>query len=414
MLANEAIAANQKRVIRHMTELHETEYCLVGDGAYAKELLRQLTEQQLTLPKVWLVSSTQVGYPDIEQYIEAQHSVIEQQIIVLGTGHFQLEMIHRLKSKCTKESMFWDLMLCAPKDQPAIPSGSQKNDNYIIYIDMYANINEAAYLSQLFTALRTAGVKVKLHHPLDVLSDQYLSAAESVIVWNGSSSTFLPIMQRLEALNVPLTFAECGFFPQSQYFYFDQLGVNDQSQLKLDNLNWVTAEHINALETIRSLFFAGVTPYPDSGYIFVPLQVPNDSNILNNSSFTSGMQAFIDFIEKKYSSEKIIFKAHPKDRMKSTYSLKHGTFSEDNSRSLILSAKLVHGINSSVLYEAALAKKAVIAEGNCLLTSVTAPIESILAAMVARQHHIDQTFFDEQKLHRFSHFKESLVTALVK
>ena len=126
------------------------------------------------------------------------------------------------------------------------------------------------------------------------------------------------------------------------------------------------------------------------------------------------MQAFIDFIEKKYSSEKIIFKAHPKDRMKSTYSLKHGTFSEDNSRSLILSAKLVHGINSSVLYEAALAKKAVIAEGNCLLTSVTAPIESILAAMVARQHHIDQTFFDEQKLHRFSHFKESLVTALVK
>lgn len=409
MLANEAIAANQKRVIRHMTELHETEYCLVGDGAYAKELLRQLTEQQLTLPKVWLVSSTQVGYPDIEQYIEAQHSVIEQQIIVLGTGHFQLEMIHRLKSKCTKESMFWDLMLCAPKDQPAIPSGSQKNDNYIIYIDMYANINEAAYLSQLFTALRTAGVKVKLHHPLDVLSDQYLSAAESVIVWNGSSSTFLPIMQRLEALNVPLTFAECGFFPQSQYFYFDQLGVNDQSQLKLDNLNWVTAEHINALETIRSLFFAGVTPYPDSGYIFVPLQVPNDTNILNHSRFTSGMQAFIDFIEDKYSSEKIIFKAHPKDRMKSSYSLKHGVFSEDDSRSLIMSSKLVHGINTSVLYEAALLGKPVKIEGECLLKKHLNQINKLLAAICYRQFKVIDKRFDAAKLKQFSFLEPELL-----
>ena len=126
------------------------------------------------------------------------------------------------------------------------------------------------------------------------------------------------------------------------------------------------------------------------------------------------MQEFIDFIEQKYVDQKIIFKAHPKDRMKSQYRLKHGVFSEADSRSLIMGAKLVHGINSSVLYEAALAKKTVIAEGNCLLNTISAPTESILAAMVARQHNVHQRFFDTQKLHRFSHFKGTLDTALVK
>jgi len=67
-----------------------------------------------------------------------------------------------------------------------------------------------------------------------------------------------------------------------------------------------------------------------------------------------------------------------------------------------------------VLYEAALAKKTVLAEGNCLLNTIPAPTERILAAMVARQHNVEQTYFDRQKLHRFSHFKGSIVTALVK
>ena len=99
MLPSQAITANQKRVIRRITDLHKKEYCLVGDGAYAKDLLVQLSKLEISPPTIWWVSSIQAGYPEIEQRIEREQGLIDLPIVVLGTGHFQLEMINRLATK---------------------------------------------------------------------------------------------------------------------------------------------------------------------------------------------------------------------------------------------------------------------------------------------------------------------------
>jgi hypothetical protein len=89
--------------------------------------------------------------------------------------------------------------------------------------------------------------------------------------------------------------------------------------------------------------------------------------------------------------------------MSSTYRLKYGKFSEEDSRSLIMSSKLVHGINSSVLYEAVLAGVPVVVEGECLLKHHAAKADKLLAAMVFRQFDIEHSEFDVDKIEQFSH-----------
>tara|TARA_R110000744_G_scaffold54584_3_gene115817 strand:- start:1207 stop:2472 length:1266 start_codon:yes stop_codon:yes gene_type:complete len=410
MLASEAIAANQKRVIRKMSELDMQDYCLVGDGAYAKDLLAQISKLNISLPTIWWVSSIQADYPHIEQHIEDQQSLIELPIVVLGTGHFQLEMIHRLAPKTEVTATFWDVMLCASEHSSR--AELRPSDNTLLYIDLYASINRPAYLQHFFSALEDSGTQVNIHHPLQNLSDSYLQSAKSVVVWNGSTSAFLPIIEKLKALKIVVTFAECGFFPQHQYFYFDRLGVNNNSQLYFDDLSWVNEPMMQDLKQRRKQFLLANQDNTrvGAGYIFIPLQVPSDSNVLNHSQFTQGMQPFIDFIEAQYSKQNLVFKPHPKDRLSHTYRYSHGKVSSEDTMQLCAHADIVHGINSSVLYEAALLGKKVIVEGDCLLKKHISQVDRLLAAMCYRQFTVTDTYFDLGKLQAFSFISPSLLS----
>ncbi|MBJ2135950.1 capsule biosynthesis protein [Paraglaciecola chathamensis] len=400
-----ALEAAAKRTQCDLADLNHYHYILVGGGAYVDELLRQLIEMKIRLPEYILVPEKMTLAVDIEQRIDDGISLINASHILLGTGSFQLEMVSRLVSRCEGNSVFLDVMQCAPKALRTLGSAQ----DYIVYVDLYSDINIPKYLVNFFKFLNLKGFRVDMFHPLEKLTDEYLRNAKGIIVWNGSLPAFVPVLSQAKKLSQKLTFAECGFFPQHQFFYLDKKGVNNQSQLQIDDLSWVGSEQFTALEMVRNSFDLAVAPYADSDYIFVPLQVPNDTNILNHSRFTSGMQAFIDFIEDKYSSEKIIFKAHPKDRMKSSYSLKHGVFSEDDSRSLIMSSKLVHGINTSVLYEAALLGKPVKIEGECLLKKHHNQINKLLAAICYRQFKVIDKRFDAAKLKQFSFLEPELL-----
>ncbi|QHJ13579.1 hypothetical protein FX988_03845 [Paraglaciecola mesophila] len=410
MLASEAIAANQKRVIRKISELDMQNYCLVGDGAYAKDLLAQLSKLNISLPTIWWVSCIQTDYPHIEQHIEDPQSRIELPIVVLGTGHFQIEMIHRLAAKTEVDAEFWDMMLCAPEH--ASQADLRTSNNTLLYIDLYASINRPAYLQHFFSALEDSGTHVNIHHPLQNLSDSYLQSAKSVVVWNGSTSAFLPIIEKLKALKIAITFAECGFFPQHQYFYFDRLGVNNNSQLYFDDLSWVNEQMLQNLKQLRQQFLSASQDGVNTQrrYIFIPLQVPSDSNVLNHSKFTNGMQPFIDFIEAQYPQQNLVFKPHPKDRLSHTYRYYRGKVSSKDTIQLCAHADIVHGINSSVLYEAALLGKKVVVEGDCLLKKHISQVDRLLAAMCYRQFSVTDTYFDLGKLQAFSFISPSLLS----
>ena len=153
------------------------------------------------------------------------------------------------------------------------------------------------------------------------------------------------------------------------------------------------------------MFVNRCTETASEDYIFVPLQIESDSNIQRHSRFSNGMQEFIDFIESYYKTEKIVFKAHPLDTKASSYRLRKGIWSSASSLDLIMHAKCVHGINSSVLSEAALYGVPVIAEGDCLLKAHDNQQEKLIAAIIARQFNTNETHFDAKKLSRFTNFK---------
>jgi capsule polysaccharide modification protein KpsS len=405
IIGNKSATERDKLEFRAVSQLGDIQYSIVGDGGYVVSLLALIQKTHGNMPKRIYVNKFNNDLPTELQVAEETLSIIQEEILVLGTSLFQLEMMTRIKRIASGKPLFVDVLSAKGNEetieyyQTKVPSNRQ----YLIFIAVNPKDNIDNYLANFFNRLSECSVDIVVRHPLQNISDQELLAANGVLVWNGSMSIHQPILQQVRKLEVDLTFVECGFFPQSQYFYFDKLGVNDQSQLKIDDLGWVSTEQKIALEKVRRTFFLEVTPYSDSDYIFVPLQVPNDSNILKNSRFTSGMQEFIDYVEEKYSDEKIIFKAHPKDRMSSTYRLKYGKFSEEDSRSLIMSSKLVHGINSSVLYEAVLAGVPVVVEGECLLKHHAAKADKLLAAMVFRQFDIEHSEFDVDKIEQFSH-----------
>jgi hypothetical protein len=395
-----ALKIAAKRTQFDLSDHNTWPYILVGSGAYVEQLLTRIDKGNLRLPEYILVQEKVVLSVDVEQRIDNGKSPIDASHIVLGTGSFQLEMLHRLLPRCDENTVFIDVMECAPKTFRTLGDTEQ----YLIYVDLYSDINIPKYLTNFFEFLNSHAMRVEVFHPLENLSDEYIKNSQGLIVWNGSFPAFVPILTQVKRLSQNITFAECGFFPQAQFFYLDKCGVNAQSQLYQDDLTWVTVNELSMLEKARS-HYQTQHQVEQGNYILVPLQVPTDSNIINHSRFTNGMQKFIDYIEALYPDEQLWFKPHPKDRFKDSYHYRLGKSVEGDLNALIAGAKKVHGINSSVLYEAALMGKEVIVEGDCLLKQHAGNTEKLLAAMLARQFHINDTNVSQDKVTRFSHLQ---------
>lgn len=238
---------------------------------------------------------------------------------------------------------------------------------------------------------------------LDLASLNSLNNLEHAFIWNGQREFFRPLQNYLKNRGIPVTYLEAGFFPQCDYVYLDRRGVNQKCMLMDDDLSWIEASHLEKIRRVKESFLAGFR-HLAAEYILVPLQVPDDANVINCSRFTSGMQEFIDYICDYYGQdETILFKEHPKDPNCGSYDFHGHRVSDRPFPELLPYAKRVHGITSSTLYEAALAGIEVISEGDSLLNRHPDNQEKMLAAMIDRQFQTgtkDLSYW----LHRYSNF----------
>jgi hypothetical protein len=236
-------------------------------------------------------------------------------------------------------------------------------------------------------------------HPSQALSIDFFERSIGTLLWNGTLPIFAPLKQFLAANGLQFSFVECGFFPQIQHVYFDRMGINVESSLAQDDLRWLPPEFSSTLQQTRERFFQDVVPYAaHHDYIFIPLQLANDSNIQLHSRFGSGMQTFIDYIETCYPNETLVFKKHPRDDADYQISSKRSFWSTACSRALIKGAKAVHGINSTVLFEAELYGAETIIEGECLLTRHAHRKNELLAAIILWQFDIVEANFSLRAL----------------
>lgn len=376
-----------------LAELNQHDYVVIGSGGFVQILLKTLQQTNTRLPLTLLDANN------------PSQSIIKADYLVLGTDTFQLEMIERWQPYLRGGQQFIDvsdIVLCAKFGvQPSMLDCLSANTADVLFCGIGTAVSEAQWLHPVRQRLTEKGLSWRCIHPLDEHRSHFIRRARAVIVWNGSQCIYKDFLMECQLNDVPVTFTECGFFPQTEHFYFDKAGVNLNSQLLKDDLSWLTAHDIEVAQHYRYQLFQE-RQSRDKGYVFVPLQIASDSNIQNHSRFVDGMQQYINFVLSQHDPEKILFKVHPKDQYANNYEFYGAAVSCADTLDLIADAALIRGINSSVLFEAALFGKQVKADGDCLLNNNSADGVRVVQALIARQYRTTEFEPEQGKLARFS------------
>ena len=200
-----------------------------------------------------------------------------------------------------------------------------------------------------------------------------------VVVWNGDKLPNKTVVAASKALGVSVIYFENGLMPNTTTC--DPKGVNAKNSiprskdfyLSLD-FNDLDKQHEQLIARKPHKKRKSKAPIEIKGdYIFVPFQVPNDTQIIVNSPWIGSMEVFFDAMTKAFSKARIdnmqlVFKEHPSWPKNFEHLIadnKNVLFANDNDTELlILNAKAVVTINSTVGLESLLLGKKVITLGN--------------------------------------------------
>ena len=396
MLTSDFIELLKKLEPVSLDDLGNYRFMLFGNGGFAQRILDKHSER----------TCARIDYScKVEQDNDGQNWIIPQQargVIVLGSGNGsyqfnQLQALAEYGHDEIEKVLLVDPYLCIRNIDVATPS------NTLLLLEHADGVNRHnRHLCNLKKILKNKGITTTSICPLTLLYYPHYMESRDIVIFNGQrdlykvANTFLS--HRIT------TYVEYGFFPQDQYFYMDKRGVNHRCSLMNDDLDWIEKNHIDRMLDVKKRFLCNFN-HNSTDFILVPLQVPDDVNIVKCSRFTNGMQEFIDYIIDYYPDNKnIVFKAHPKDPHRHSYDYRGKKCSDLPFMTLLENAELVHGITSSTLYEAALSGVDIIVEGVSLLSRNKSQYQSLFAAMIDRQISVETNDF-EYWLSRYSHIQ---------
>ena len=209
-----------------------------------------------------------------------------------------------------------------------------------------------------------------------------LAPVDHVFMWNGEGRQTKVIRAACREMGVPCTIVEVGYFPQSKFYVIDPQGINGSASLMHDSLDWIQEVHHKKLADIRESHLRGRKWKGGGGYILIPLQLADDTNIVNNSDFTT-MTQFIRHCETTFADKKLIFKRHPSD--KEEYQSAHPIRVDGDFLDLAVNADSVYGINSTCLLESLLLGAPTEAIGKGFANAHKHQPEKLLAALADKQ-----------------------------
>lgn len=388
--------------IPDLERLDIDDWCIIGEGEAQKKICRFMNDRGIAPPSIIYKNSS-------EFITEVKHGLYYGPSIVVIGSSMRYEIAKAIYKECRDIDNIMDLKFF--DFSPYVGIGNTEEWNayalkkldvipQIVIIDSCYNEHCSYWMSNLIAEVKRQGFSVSIIHPWQKYQFFILKSAISIVMWNGSIPILFDCVKRyIHSIGKKFLYAECGFFPQKEYFYLDRMGINFNRELATDDLGWVSDSHYQRLVDLREQFFENVNPFKlEHDYVFCPLQLSDDSNIMMNSQFHHGMQDFIDYINEFYQNShlKVVFKPHPKDFNSYSYDFGNAIVVHEDSRSLILGAERIHGINSTVIFEAALAGKDIYCEGNCLLEHPCLKNDKILAAIISSQssiHSVDYLYF---------------------
>jgi hypothetical protein len=224
-------------------------------------------------------------------------------------------------------------------------------------------VREPAYLGVVETYARRFGLEVVSfgkNSSMFQVAD-HLKQAAFVFIWNGSQGETGLAARLCHIRQIPHVIFEQGLLPQTTTWLFDRMGYCGDSSL-CGELDWVTDADLALLAEVRGTLQA-THPIEDQGYILVPLQVHNDSQVLYHTG-VNGMDELMQQVSETFPGRDIVVRPHPKSTARRESRWPNiriegsGTFLD-----WARSASMVVGLTSTCLYEAAILGKPVMAMG---------------------------------------------------
>jgi hypothetical protein len=212
-----------------------------------------------------------------------------------------------------------------------------------------------------------------------------------LFVWNGNFGSDRETVKVAHELGAKPVFGEIGWFPQADTMYFDFEGTNFRSSIRGIDLSQVDVDvRIGSWIDTYTRDHAG-EGISDAGYLFVPLQDEQDTNITDASPYRR-MNDFVRDLSARFPSERIVVRRHPRFMEVELDTYDNVEYRNDgNLYDWLSAAKGVVGINSTVLLESLLYDKPVYTVGQGLASGLGVFHEFAKAGDIVLCDEVDET-----------------------
>lgn len=151
----------------------------------------------------------------------------------------------------------------------------------------------------------------------DILQKLEQLNPDFLLVWNGDFDDELrgcqpELIKKIQTMGIKVVFAEHGWLPQKGTFTLDNKGTNGGSEhIPKESLGEEICE--SSVMALLDHYRQFVVDVPVSDYVFIPLQISSDTQIVKYSPHFKDMKRFVRFVVKRFPKSKKVFKVHPKD-----------------------------------------------------------------------------------------------------
>lgn len=247
----------------------------------------------------------------------------------------------------------------------------------------YPSLSKYPWLWQAYCFFAHVTERARFHHYYHIFSKL---DCEAVAIWNGQKQPYITMVKAAELAKKRILFFENGLLPNTTTA--DYAGVNAHNSLPRDPdfyLNMAKQWTSNQLPTQlvtrdphkkREVTGQKLSNLP-ARYIFVPFQVPADSQIVIHSPWVHSMEQMYHLVRNAHKKLReqgrtdiphLVFKEHPSwpGNFDALYDLDPCCLfaNENNTQQLIENAEAVITINSTVGLESLLLGKKVITLGH--------------------------------------------------
>jgi len=187
-----------------------------------------------------------------------------------------------------------------------------------------------------------------------------------IIYWNGRFPGMMAVTSWLKD-RYSCAAMELGWYPQKSFGCLLS-DIPQLSGLGLTSYKKGVASqehHQKALAETRSRYHTHTQPrveLPDN-FVFVPLQLEQDTQILSGSPRFKTMESLLGYVRYKFPSNPIVVTNHPKDKDRALPNFVINMTHQSETLPLALKSTVVVGINSTVLSETMLFNKHTISLG---------------------------------------------------